>query len=151
MEADVIKKFVLACREATRILEMLPDLPEGIGPRDLRILDAVAELSEARQRVRVSDVSEHMGVSRPGVTRDIARLQSGGYLTKEPSSEDRRLVYVALTEEGAHVQQVYVTQYYEHLAEVLSGMSEEEIVRASGTIDAVCAMIASDHAEGGVR
>lgn len=151
MEADVIKKFVLACREATRILEMLPDLPEGVGPRDLRILDAVAELSEARQRVRVSDVSEHMGVSRPGVTRDIARLQKGGYLTKEPSSEDRRLVYVALTDEGVRVQQVYVTQYYEHLAEVLSGMSEEEIVQASDTIDAVCAMIASDHAEGGVR
>lgn len=44
-------------------------------------LETIWVLSQKRPRVRSIDVSEHMGFSKPSVSRAIGTLKKGGYIT----------------------------------------------------------------------
>ncbi len=61
-------------------------------------LETIYVLSKENNHVRAIDVSEHMGYSKPSVSRAVGILKKGGYL--EDNTEDGALV---LTEEGKRV------------------------------------------------
>lgn len=61
-------------------------------------LETIYVLSKENNHVRAIDVSEHMGYSKPSVSRAVGILKKGGYL--EENTEDGALV---LTEEGRRV------------------------------------------------
>ena len=58
-------------------------------------LETIYVLSKESKHVRAIDVSEHMGYSKPSVSRAVGILKKGGYL--EENTEDGALV---LTEKG---------------------------------------------------
>ncbi|MEM6618178.1 MAG: MarR family winged helix-turn-helix transcriptional regulator [Pseudomonadota bacterium] len=53
--------------------------------------------------VSVREVHARVDMDKSKVSRAAARLQVAGYLTKDPDARDRRLVTLALTEQGQHV------------------------------------------------
>jgi Mn-dependent DtxR family transcriptional regulator len=57
-------------------------------------LETIYLLSQTMDTVRSIDVVEHMGYSKPSVSRAVGLLKSGGYLTMEDNGALR------LTEEG---------------------------------------------------
>lgn len=57
-------------------------------------LETIYVLSKKLHIVRSVDVSEHLGYSKPSVSRAVGLLKSGGYITVEPSGE------LKLTEKG---------------------------------------------------
>jgi len=61
-------------------------------------LETIYVLSKENNHVRAIDVSEHMGYSKPSVSRAVGILKKGGYLME--NTEDGALV---LTEEGKRV------------------------------------------------
>ena len=60
-------------------------------------LETIYTLAKERGSVRSIDVAEHMGYSKPSVSRAVGLLKNGGYLTME---KDGSLV---LTSEGEQV------------------------------------------------
>lgn len=60
-------------------------------------LETILVLSEKNGRVRAVDVGEHMGFSKPSVSRAMGLLKSGGYITVDETGAIR------LTEEGLEV------------------------------------------------
>ena len=65
-------------------------------------LETIYTLSRERGNVRSIDVAEHMGYSKPSVSRAVGLLKKGGYLTMEPDGS------LVLTPEGEQVaQKVY--------------------------------------------
>lgn len=60
-------------------------------------LETIYVLSQKNQNVRAIDVGEHMGFSKPSVSRAVSLLKSGGYVTAD---EDGHL---HLTEDGREV------------------------------------------------
>lgn len=60
-------------------------------------LETVLVLSKQKGNVRAIDVGEHMGYSKPSVSRAVGLLKSGGYLTVK---EDGSLV---LTDSGREI------------------------------------------------
>ena len=60
-------------------------------------LETILILTEQGAGVRSIDVCEHMGFSKPSVSRAIGLLKSGGYVTVDPDG------YISLTELGAEV------------------------------------------------
>ncbi|MGW0436709.1 MarR family winged helix-turn-helix transcriptional regulator [Micromonospora sp. NPDC003197] len=48
----------------------------------------------------VNEIADRLGVEPPTVTRTLARLESGGWFTREPVPGDRRAVRIQLTEKG---------------------------------------------------
>jgi DNA-binding MarR family transcriptional regulator len=61
----------------------------------------VAALAEApRGRLRFMDVSDPLGISRSGLTRVVDRFVAAGWVTREPSPDDRRGIVAVLTPAG---------------------------------------------------
>jgi DNA-binding MarR family transcriptional regulator len=51
-------------------------------------------------RLKMADVASTLVVTRGGVTKMVDRLVKSGHLDREPSAEDRRVIYAAITERG---------------------------------------------------
>ena len=64
---DMLDSFYMA----KRILDLLPDLPEGVLPSYIRYLERIIELQEVHEKVKVSDLSSALNLPRPGVTRTV--------------------------------------------------------------------------------
>ena len=62
-------------------------------------LETILVLSEKNPNVRAIDICEHMGFSKPSVSRAIGLLKSGGYVVSDNDG------YLSLTELGAEVAQ----------------------------------------------
>ncbi|MBE6919400.1 MAG: metal-dependent transcriptional regulator [Ruminococcaceae bacterium] len=60
-------------------------------------LETIHILSKNNPSVRSIDIVEHMGYSKPSVSRAVGLLKSGGYITVDESG------YIKLTDEGLSV------------------------------------------------
>lgn len=57
-------------------------------------LETIYVLSQKSNAVRAIDISEHLGYSKPSVSRAMGILKSGGYITVDTDG------HISLTEEG---------------------------------------------------
>ena len=60
-------------------------------------LETILRLSKTKSSVRAIDIGEHMGYSKPSVSRAVGLLKAGGYITVDDAG------HIALTEEGRTV------------------------------------------------
>ena len=60
-------------------------------------LETILVLSEKQAHVRSVDIADHMGFSKPSVSRAVTKLREDGYITIDPDG------YVTLTDHGAAV------------------------------------------------
>ena len=60
-------------------------------------LETIYVLTQQSPYVRSIDVCEHMGYSKPSVSRAVGLLKNGGYITVDSDG------YLALTEDGLYV------------------------------------------------
>ena len=134
MERETVTAFLDACHEAARILKLLPELPHGVTPRQLEVLDAIQKLAKDSGRVRVSDVSAHLGVSRPGMTRLLGEMEETGFLEKQPDGADKRVVWLRLTALGEEYYSFYVYRYHTWLAGQFRPEDAERLLAAADTI-----------------
>ena len=65
-------------------------------------LETIHVLSKKNGHVRSVDISEHMGYSKPSVSRAVGLLKNGGYIEVDPNG------YITLTDVGlATAQKIY--------------------------------------------
>ena len=126
MTPEKIKEMVDACYLAKRIRDLLPQLPEGVAPSYLHVLDTVHRLHAGGSPVKVSDISAALGLPRPGVTRLVKQMEAGGFLQKVSAPEDGRITYVTVTEKGKALSDKFDRQFYNQLAEHMDGIPESE-------------------------
>lgn len=62
-------------------------------------LETIYTLSIGGKKVRSVDISEHMGYSKPSVSRAVGLLKTGGYITVDKDG------FITLTEQGAELAQ----------------------------------------------
>lgn len=83
MTQEKLKQFLDACFDAKRLIEKLPDLPDGMKPRQVHVLDAVNEIQKKQGFCRVSDISsEHNAAEHhqagAGTGGEKASRETGG-------------------------------------------------------------------------
>ena len=100
MTIELIKRLLDACYEAKRIRDMLPPLPDGVTSSYIHFLDVIEQMEKNGTSVKVSDISDALNLPRPGVTRTVKEMEKKGYLTKKPSEEDARIMYLFITDEA---------------------------------------------------
>ena len=98
MEIATIKAVLDACYQAQRIRAMLPTLPDGVTPSYIHFFDLIETMEQKGMRVKVSDISDRLGIPRPGVTRTVKEMEAKGYLQKVSSAQDKRVTYLSMTE-----------------------------------------------------
>lgn len=98
---------------------------------ELRLLQAVAAHGED-EGANISELSEALEISLPSVTAAVNKLVTKGYVHKEKSPGDGRVVRVVLTREGRRaerVQRYYHRRMVRELATELSDAEREAIIK----------------------
>lgn len=119
---DMLDSFYMA----KRILDLLPELPEGVLPSYIRYLERVIELQETHEKVKVSDLSSALNLPRPGVTRTVNSMVEKGYLNKMSSKEDGRVTYIEISDKGMTLFEKFNRDFFKDLSLNLSHISIEE-------------------------
>lgn len=126
MKIENIKALLDACYQAKRVRDLLPELPKGVTSSHIHYLDIIECIERRGARVRVSDISDALNIPRPGVTRTVAEMERAGYIKKSASKEDGRVTYLAITDKGRRLSQVYNASFFEQLAPLLKDISDED-------------------------
>ena len=135
MTIELIKRLLDACYEAKRIRDMLPPLPDGVTPSYIHFLDVIEQMEKNGTSVKVSDISDALNLPRPGVTRTVKEMEQKGYLTKKPSEEDARILYLFITDEGKKLSAKYNEQVFNALLPDLETISGEDAECTIRTIE----------------
>ena len=135
MTTENMKALLDACYQAKRVRELLPALPKGVSPSYIHYLDTIEELERRGVRVKVSDISDALNLPRPGVTRTVKEMEQKGYLTKKPSEEDARILYLFITDEGKKLSAKYNEQVFSALLPDLEAISGEDAECTIHTIE----------------
>ncbi len=128
MTIDLLKQMMDACYLAKRARELLPDLPDGIASSYIQYLDTIERLQRSGVQVKVSDISDALGLPRPGVTRTIKEMEAAGLLSKTGSPEDGRITFLSITPKGQALSKTYNTQVFSFLKPYMEEISEEDAV-----------------------
>lgn len=144
MRVESVKLLLDACAEASHLEQLLPPLPQGITPRGVRVIEQIALLSERQGSVCVSDISEMLDVTRPGITAVLRDLTGMGYVAKARDTADSRVVYVSLTDKGRALHRSVVLDYHQHLTEVLAEIGDDGAAELARLIRQASILIARD-------
>ena len=144
MKVESAKLILDACAAASHVELMLPSLPKGITPRCVRVIEQIAQLTKQQKPVKVSDISEMLDVTRPGITAVVRELNEMGYVSKERDHTDSRIVYVSLTQSGWALYQTYVEEGHARLAEVLADIGDDGAEQLSAMVHRVLDLIQKD-------
>lgn len=126
MNSQKTKDMLDSFYKAKRILDLLPDLPEGVLPSYIRYLEKVIELQETHEKVKVSDLSSALNLPRPGVTRTVNSMVEKGYLNKMSSKEDGRVTYIEISDKGMALFEKFNREFFNDLSSSLNHISVEE-------------------------
>jgi DNA-binding MarR family transcriptional regulator len=72
----------------------------GITPRRYLLLLLIKGAPDLSERSTVTELAERLHLAQSSVTELVARAQQAGLIRREPSSDDARVAYLRLTDEG---------------------------------------------------
>jgi len=72
----------------------------GISIPEWRVLVHLTQPTDGAETVSVRDIEARVAMEKSKVSRAASRLEAAGYLVKTTEDGDRRLVHLALTDEG---------------------------------------------------
>lgn len=135
MTGDKIKEVMDACYLAKRVRDMLPKLPNGVTSSHIHYLDTIRRLESSKDRVRVSDISDELGLPRPSVTKTVKDMEKLGFIEKKTTQEDGRVVFISSTAAGKDLVDKYVDQCFSELSLEFADISDEDADHMIETIE----------------
>lgn len=134
MTIENAKRMFDAFYMGKRLFDQQPALPTGVTSSFIHVLDVVVNRTQQGEDVRISDISETLNLTRPGITRTVKQMEAQGYLTKVPDPSDGRVTHLKVTERGMELYEHYVRAYFTDVTERLGAISDQEIETMYDTI-----------------
>ncbi len=126
MTRDKVKKVMDACYLAKRVRDLLPTLPNGVTSSHVHYLDTIRKLELKTDSVRVTDISDELGLPKPGVTKTIKDMEKLGLVEKQADKTDGRVVFLKITAAGKALLDEYVDELFGELSRELGDVSDED-------------------------
>lgn len=130
MKTETLKKLLDTCFTAKRIIETLPELPNGMKPRHIHVLDTIEEIYNNQGMCRVSDVSAKLNITTPSVTKLINELEGYSLVKKFSDNTDKRVTLLSLTDAGSACVERHVHKFHSNWANELHDISDEQAEEA---------------------
>ncbi|MEM0270971.1 MAG: MarR family transcriptional regulator [Thermoprotei archaeon] len=128
-EPTLWRDFAQAMRAVQRLLDNRLKVL-GVGYQEFKVL---AELA-ASGRLPMAKLAERIMFTQAGVTYLVDRLEEQEYAVRERSSEDRRIIYVKITEKGKKVFEEGLRITQETTREIFENLSQEELTNLHKTL-----------------
>ena len=100
--------------------ELKKDLP--IRPSEMGVLNIINGTPGPHTPVMLAEM---LKVSKPMITAHLTSLMNKGYITKQPSLEDKRVYYILPTEKARALVKDAKKDLYRHLAQLENGLGED--------------------------
>lgn len=100
-EADLVHRWRALLRQHAVVscaLERALEHEHGIGISEFEALDRL--VAAGRPKSRVSELAGEMHLSQSALSRAVARLEDAGLVTRVMCSDDRRGIFVSVTDKG---------------------------------------------------
>jgi DNA-binding MarR family transcriptional regulator len=112
----------------------------GVTTGQLSLLYAV----ESSPGIGVRELAHREGMSAPGMSGHVDRLEAAGLVTRSRSVDDRRRVGIQITDEGRRVLRVAKTRRTAWLAKRLKALSPEERDAIDAAIEPLSALLEAE-------
>ncbi|MDE2716716.1 MAG: MarR family transcriptional regulator [Chloroflexota bacterium] len=121
------------------LMKLVTIMYQGIEERVSPFGFAVGEFSVlaacfSNESITISGLAEHVPLDVGRISRLVSRLEDRGLVWKARPERDRRVVRVEMTDEGRALAVECMRRVGEHYANVVSGVSEEELTGLIGFI-----------------
>ncbi|MGV3489642.1 MAG: MarR family winged helix-turn-helix transcriptional regulator [Tuberibacillus sp.] len=83
-------------------------------------------LLESNGHIRMSDLSEELGISQSAATALADRMIKGNYISRARSEDDRRVVKLVITDEGRKLLETFSASRDQALEKFISKLTPEE-------------------------
>ncbi|NCB42645.1 MAG: MarR family transcriptional regulator [Clostridia bacterium] len=90
------------------------------------MLKMIKRKGSLEEGVTISDLSAHSQITKAGVSQMINALEDKGFVERFRSKNDRRLVYVRITEAGDKSLKKALQQFLGDLERIFAKMGEED-------------------------
>lgn len=84
----------------------------NLSMNEMHMIDFIGKFQS--NGVSISDIAEELDITRPSATIAVSKLERKGYVKKKNSMEDKRVVYVVLTEEGVRIMDLH-SKYHKEM------------------------------------
>jgi len=119
-------------RALERNRELIAD-DHGVSPTDLRALFWIAKHGSVTPKA----VAQHMEMTTGGVTSVANRLEGLGLLRRSAHPNDRRSLYLELTERGHGVMRDIHREFNAMISDSTSGLSKKELAAFGSALQVV--------------
>jgi len=90
---------------------------------------------------RVTELAAREGVTQPGITRLVNRLEEAGWVARESDPGDGRAVMVCLTAAGRDVFDTLRSEYRSLVHDEMAALADEDVETLARAIDVLDALI----------
>ena len=104
----------------------------------------ILALLKLRDGISTKDLSYYLGVRISSLNETLMKMEKGGYITREPSEQDKRVMLVKLTEKGRSEEQPRPLDF----DDIFSCLSEDEQRSFGEYIDRIAEAIQANFSDG---
>ncbi len=109
-------------KQAVQLHSMAAFAQSNLGHQDLRVVEQLGEVGPQMMR----SLAEHLGVAVNSMTSLVDNLEQKGLAHRTRSDIDRRVIHVALTNEGERVYESTAHAKFQFHRALLAALSDEE-------------------------
>ncbi|WP_100012353.1 MarR family winged helix-turn-helix transcriptional regulator [Lentibacillus sediminis] len=119
-----LKSFVVLMKSAKYMQEIVK---KDISSHGMKISDfAVLEALYHKGRQTIRQISEAVLISTGSITYVIDKLEAKGLLERKHCREDRRVVYIHITDKGTQLMDEIFPQHQQVIEEIFTDISDTE-------------------------
>ena len=100
-----------------------------------RVLGYLCYQTQRQEKTYPRDIERHFRFTHPTVSGLLQRLEAKGYLSSEPSTEDRRRKQILVTKRALEANQQVLDQLAASERRLVSDMSHAEIIQLQSFLD----------------
>jgi|WetSurMetagenome_2_1015567.scaffolds.fasta_scaffold322853_2 DNA-binding MarR family transcriptional regulator len=90
------------------------------------LLALLIGLDKQKKSIQPSKVAEKLGIKRSSVTKQLNWLEENGFISRNTSAEDQRMIDVGITQKGYRLLNGAMPKYWQTCAEMSNRLTEKE-------------------------